>query len=64
MLIDWSIDHTLKSKLGDYIIPQNVLLISGLDYTFSISLMVRFAHVCCFGHETGRSGMCYFLGEA
>lgn len=39
MLIHWLIAHILKSKLGDHIITQNVLLISGVDYTFWIPLM-------------------------
>ena len=64
MLIDWFTDHTLKTKLVQYIIPQKVFLISGIDYNFPITLMVRFSHVCCFGHEIDRSDMCYFLKEA
>lgn len=39
MLIDWFIVYTLKSKLGDYIFLQNVLLISGMDYTFPTPMM-------------------------
>ena len=37
--MDWFIAYTLKSKLGDYIILQNVLLISGMDYTFLTPMM-------------------------
>ena len=63
MLIDWFTDHSLKSKLGQYIIPQKVFLIPGIDYTFPITLMVRFSHVCCFGHEIDRNNMYIFLEE-
>lgn len=39
MLIDWSIAYSLKSKLRDYSILQNGLLVSGMDYTFLTPLM-------------------------
>lgn len=39
MLINRFIAYILKSKMGDYIIPQNVLLISGMDNTFPTPLM-------------------------
>lgn len=54
MLIHWLIAHILKSKLGDYIITQNVLLISGGLYLPN-PIDVKLSHVCCFGHEMDRS---------
>lgn len=38
-LVSWFIGHTSKTKLGDYVIPQNVLFISGMDYSFFTPLM-------------------------
>lgn len=56
--VDWlSIDHTSKTKLADYTIFQNVLLISGMDYmlptslmsslTMYVSLAMKWAEVMC-----------------